>query len=179
MKKLTVLITVGLLVAGAVPAYAGITNKDLDADFGFRIVLQYAHNDLSRADGANASTSIPVAGRPDTSAADQNNNEYVMPFSGRVVGISAASNAALTAGSASFDVTINGTANTTARVALNQQLSSSQRNYTNLIDRFSNSTDITFSAGDRIGVVMTAERGVAPTTADVVVTVVVEQEVVE
>src|SRR3990167_4193567 len=192
IKRLAVLIAVGLC-AWSGEAFAGVTNTDLEVNFGFRVVLQYAHSDIAASDGT---TNIPIAGTRDTSAGDQANVEYVMPFSGRIIGISAASNAELTAGLAHLQISVNGVNVTGAtEIANNDSVRASlgsvtgtsvvlkanegtstasttaQRAYSSFVDRFKKSSPYTFSAGDRIGVSMTTvAAGVgsrpSPTTAD-------------
>ena len=94
------------------------------------------------------------------------NTEYTMPYSGSVVAVSIASNAARTGGTATVDVTVNGTV-TGLQAALDG--TNTQYHYASQgadADRF--------SAGDRLGVKITTDGSWAPTTADVVVVVVVE-----
>ena len=190
MKKLmAVLALVGLGLVSVESAHAGVRNYDLEPNFGFRVALQYAHNDIAASDGT---ANIPIAGRPDTSAGDQANTEYVMPFAGRIIGYSVRSNAALTAGLAHFDIAVNGTNVTANQTSLtlksNEGTSTAstttQQAYLNLVDRTTRSTSISFAAGDRIGVSMRTEAGTvgarpSPTTADLVVTVIVDQNAQE
>ena len=176
------LLLVGLGMLLTSQARAAVQNDSLEADFGFRVALQYAHSDLAAADGGTPN--IPVAGTRDTSAATQANTEYTMPFSGRIIGLSATSNAALTAGSLHLRATVNGTeVGTSVGVTLsgNSGSTTTTTNYTNLVDRFTKSSPYTFAAGDRIGVSMKTTPGNAPTptTADIVVTVIVDQNAQE
>jgi len=85
--------------------------------------------------------------------------EYIMPWSGSVVGISAASNADYTGGVLTFNPTVNGTANTGLAAVLEDTV---QRD-TGVI----NSDIVNFTAGQRLGVKWTKSGTVAPTTTDV------------
>jgi hypothetical protein len=96
-----------------------------------------------------------------------------MPFSGQIIGIGVRSNAAYTRGASTFDITINGTKQG-QRVSLNQQVNS-QNSTASFVDRTTNRGSIAISAGDRIGVAMDSDV-IAPTGADVVVTVIVSQD---
>lgn len=89
--------------------------------------------------------------------------EYIMPFDGEIVSISARSNAAFTTGTVTFRPTIDGTAKTGCTVALS---SSAQGNYTN-----KPAGTISFTAGKRLGVDWTKSGTVDPTTNDVTITV--------
>lgn len=94
------------------------------------------------------------------------NTGFVMPFPGSIIGISIASNDARTAGTLTVDVTKNGTVtglqavldgtNTTTHYATQEA-----------------EADV-FDAGDLIGVKITTDGSWAPTTADIVVTVIVQ-----
>jgi len=94
------------------------------------------------------------------------NAEIVMPFAGSVLGIGVASNAARTGGTLAVDVTINGVA-----TGLQAQLDASNTQYHSATQP--KDTDA-FSAGARLGVKITTSADWAPTTADIVVTVIVE-----
>lgn len=179
LRRLTVLFAVGLFaLSGAGAALAGIQNDSLEADFGFRVALQFAHNNLSAGDGG--SPTIPIAGTRDTSAASQANTEYAMPFSGRILGIGAVSNTALTTGAAHFIVTVNSVEVANTGVALSAS-GSTTSNTRSLVDRFTKSSPYTFSAGDRIGVAMNTSppATIGPDTADIVVTVIVDQNALD
>ncbi len=84
--------------------------------------------------------------------------EYVMPWAGSIVGISAAQNAALSTGTLTFRPTINGTGNTGITTALS---SSAQRNYTK-----KPADTVKFAAGQRLGVDWTKSGTVSATTTD-------------
>lgn len=89
-------------------------------------------------------------------------NEYVFPWSGSIIGISAVSNAAFSTGTVTFRPTIAGTANTGLTVALSSsaQLATAKKAQ----------GAIPFAAGDKIGVDFTKSGTVSPTTNDVVIT---------
>ena len=94
------------------------------------------------------------------------NSEIVVPYAGSIVGITVASNAARTGGNLTVEATINGTG--TGLTAL-INVSDPQYRYTTQ----AKDTD-TFSAGDLLGVTISTANPWGPTTADVVVTVIVE-----
>lgn len=96
----------------------------------------------------------------------EGNTEVVMPFAGSVLGIGVASNAARTSGTLTVDVTVNGVA-----MGLEAQLDASNTQYHSATQ--AKDTD-DFNAGDRLGVKITTSADWAPTTADIVVTVIVE-----
>jgi len=174
MRKLTsVLVLFGLLWAMSGVANAAITNRNLDAGFEHHVVLQFGTEDI----GYDGGGEISLAGNPSATNTDQVLH-FVAPTAGTICAMSVRSNAALTAGWATFDVTINGTANTSGQVALMEAGSKAQSDYTSLVDRFSGKGSIAFNAGDRIGVRMrsqgaTTGSSVSPAAPDVVVGVVV------
>lgn len=89
-------------------------------------------------------------------------DEYVMPFDGEVVAVSASYSADLTAGTLAAEPTINGTG-----TALTADLSDTvQRDYSTQI-RGSDA----FVAGDRIGAEITTSGTFAPVTGDLAVVV--------
>lgn len=89
---------------------------------------------------------------------------YVMELDGSVIGITITSNEARTAGTITVDATINGTATGLQAVLDGTNI---QYHYATQLPE----TD-TFSAGDRLGVDLTSV-GWTPTSADIVVTVIV------
>lgn len=89
------------------------------------------------------------------------------PVAGSVIGVTVFSNAACTSGTLTADVTIAGTA-TGLQAVLNSTTATTFAVGTQAID-----TD-TFTAGQAIGVKVTTNSVFAPTTADVVVSVIVE-----
>lgn len=96
-----------------------------------------------------------------TAIASLGGNEYVLPFAGSIVGISAAINADLTTGTVTFRPTINGTASTVVTTAVtNGTQYSSAKKDTNVVP---------FAAGARLGVDFTKSGTVNPTTADGVI----------
>jgi len=94
------------------------------------------------------------------------NTEIVMPYAGSVLAISIASNAARAGGTLTVDVTINGVA--TGLQAVLDATNTTYHRATQAKD-----TD-TFAAGDRLGVKITTDASWTPTTADIVVAVLVE-----
>ncbi|NIT59330.1 MAG: hypothetical protein GWN00_24840 [Aliifodinibius sp.] len=93
------------------------------------------------------------------------NSEYTMELDGSVIGIAIASNAARTAGTLTVDATVNGTA-TSLQAILDG--SNTTYHYATQLPEAD-----TFSAGDRLGVDITTDGSWTPTTADIVVTVIV------
>ena len=102
-------------------------------------------------------TNIPDAAGT-ANGVEPTTTEYVMPWAGSVVGISAGLNAALSGGTLTFRPTINGTANTGLTVALS---GSAQRASAN-----KPADTVNFSAGQRLGVDWTKSGTVNPTTTD-------------
>ena len=94
------------------------------------------------------------------------NTEVVMPYAGSIIGISVASNEARSAGTLTVDATKDGTA-----TGLQAVLDDDPNQYAYATQ--AKDTD-TFTAGQRIGVKITTDGDWAPTTADIVVTVIVE-----
>lgn len=108
---------------------------------------------------------MPVMGNPDVDGG-QSTYYYTMPFAGNVLGISVYSNAAQTAGYASFYVTVNDVSTgLVAGVDLNNNTQTHQSTQAGSND--------TFSAGDRVGIDVRTDSGHAPATSDFVVTVIV------
>jgi len=99
----------------------------------------------------------------------------IMPYSGSILAIGVVSNADWTAGTFSVEVfkqtgTLNASlTNTKSGLAATLDTTNKMRNYTVQ----AKDTD-TFSAGDRIGVMITTNGSWTPTTADILVTVIVE-----
>ena len=99
----------------------------------------------------------------------------IMPYSGSILAIGVVSNADWTAGTFSVEVfkqtgTLNASlTNTKSGLAATLDTTNKMRNYT------VQAKDIdTFSAGDRIGVMITTSALWTPVTADILVTVIVE-----
>lgn len=132
------------------------TDGDIKGVGGFKTAFCFMQQDVAAEQSAVA---IPVLGL----AA---NTEIVLPFSGSVIGIAVASNDARTAGSLTVDVTVNGTA-----TGLQAALDGSNTQYHSATQ--AKDTDA-FAAGARLGVKITTSADWAPTTADIVVTVVIE-----
>lgn len=88
--------------------------------------------------------------------------EYVMPYSGSIIGFTASQNAALTTGTLVFQPTINGSLcpalPDAASIRTNQQRSS----YTQEAEK----ANYTFTAGQRLGVMYTASDTINATTTD-------------
>lgn len=94
------------------------------------------------------------------------NTEYVMAFPGSIIGISIAANAARSAGTLTVDATKNGTV-TGLQAVLDG--TNTQYHYAS-----QDAESDVFVAGDRLGVKITTTGAWAPTTADIVVTVIVQ-----
>lgn len=101
-------------------------------------------------------TNIPV---------NSDNDEYVMPWNGHIVGISAALNAAMTAGVVTIKPAINGTEDADAQI----QLKTGSFQYVS--DSWDRVGETDFSAGNRLSVVYDSDGDVEANTVDVVVTV--------
>ena len=94
------------------------------------------------------------------------NTEYCMPWDGSVIGISVMSNEARTGGTLEVEVTLNGAA-TGLKVGLDSTYT------TRKATTQAKDTDV-FGIWARLGVIITTSADWAPTTADIVVTVIVE-----
>ena len=196
MKKL-ILVTLFLvaLFVLTTPLFALMTTENVDKDkFDYEVAFTFATSDMGTSYTAQE---IPVS----QTTSMLNNFYYVVPRDGSIVGISVAGNIVLGAGAATFDVTINGTVTgvqtvieySPVRTALGNsgasgsqyaymrqdraetassqgfRQSSDKSDYHNVDNPFGRATPV--SAGDRIGVKVTTNSGLSPTTADYVVTV--------
>ncbi len=129
---------------------------DIKGVGGFKQPFLFKQDNCAAAQSA---VPIEIAGQPNLA-------EIVMPFAGSVVGISVISSEARTAGTLAVDATVNGTATglqATLDAGNPQSHSATQAKDTDA-----------FNAGDRLGVKITTSADWAPTTADIVVTVIVE-----
>ena len=148
------------VIGGSTPAAGSFTTLsatgDVDAAGGYRVPFGFGQADVAASQTAVA---LDVQGTP-------GNTEYVMPFAGSIVGISVASNALRTGGTATLEPTVNGTG-----VGLTTQINAGNTLYNSSTQ--AKDTD-TFSAGDRVSVLVTTDGTWAPTTADFVITVIVE-----
>ena len=194
MRKL--ILTSLLVLTLCFPAYALLVTDNVDRDnFQYEIPYQFATTDL----GASlTAVTFSVSGLAGSGTAA--NPNYVIPRSGRIVGIAVSGNAAITAGGATFDVTINGTVTgvqtvieSPARSAVGNTGSSGTQFAYMRQDRadtaasrgFKASDDsanfhnadnpfgkaTALSAGNRVGVRVTTSSTLSPTTIDYVVTV--------
>ena len=122
--------------------------------------LPVSHHFMQQNVAASQSAvAIPVLGLA-------GNTEIVMPKPGSVVGISIASNEVRTGGTLTVDITINGAAPGLQAVL---DGTNTQYHYATQDRRLD-----AFVAGDRLGVKITTDAGWLPTTADIVVMVLVE-----
>jgi len=118
MKKLRFLLVIAILCLCASPAYALIRTRNVDVDdagtgdskFDYKVAYVFATGDVA---ASTSLTDVPVP----MAYVKQQSFYYAMPFKGTIVGVSIASKEALTTGSATVDVTINGTV-TGVRTAL-------------------------------------------------------------
>lgn len=191
MRRLAVMLAIFSLFP--VNAFALLVTDNVDkTEFKYEVGYRFATSDLQ---ASLTAAEIPVI--PD---ATQHNFYYVVPRDGRVVGISVAGNNALSAGGATFDVTINGTVTgiqtvieSPARTALGESGSSgtqfaymrqdraqtaSVRGFRSAIDTTSkHDTDNPYgratpiTAGNRIGVRVTTSSTWSPATLDYIVTI--------
>lgn len=95
-------------------------------------------------------------------SSDTDNDEYVMPFDGRIVAVSAEVSAAATAGSLTVGATIDGTEETSPTLSITTA--------TEAYDRAARDT-APFSAGDRVGAEITTDASWDGTTSDLAVVV--------
>ena len=198
MKRiLCIFLSITFLLIVTPSAFALIRTRNVDIDdggFGYKVSYQFATTDVG---GGQTAIELP------TDATINNQYYYTMPFKGSIVGISIASNTAITRGSVTADVTING-AVTGVRTALDggatakwsrsgQVADHRQFNYntilfdTDIPDDFGGGTHDTIhpygkatalTAGDRIGVKLTTSTGAGsllPGTAEMNITVMVLQ----
>jgi len=130
--------------------------KDIEADGGFKNSFNFQQIDVAAGQTSVAIDVLGLAG----------NTEYTLPYDGSIVAISIASNAARTGGTLTVKPTVNGVEQTLAATL----------DATNTTYHYATQAKDaeTFSAGDRLGVKITTDATWAPTTADIVVTVVIE-----
>lgn len=99
----------------------------------------------------------------------------VMPAAGYIVGLAVESNAARTAGTADFRPSVAGTA-VSGAAATDLQAILDATNTTRVTSRATVRNVATFTAGQRVGVVVTTDGTWAPITADILVTLFVGLE---
>ena len=196
MKKLFLLSLFLLFLCS--PAFALLVTDNVDRDkFQYEIGYTFSTDDI----GASK-TAIEI---PNVHGTSQFNFYYVIPRDARIVGMSTAGSQVCTVGSATFDVTINGTVTGiqnvvdegASRSAVgNSGSTGSQYSYIrqdraeDIVSRgfrpADDKTDIhdttypygkatPLSAGNRIGVKVTTSSNFTPTNADYVITVYVLQ----
>ena len=129
---------------------------DIYAAGGYKNSFNFMQSDVT---AGQTSVSLNVLGLT-------GNSEYVLPCAGSVIGISVASNEARTAGTLTVDATVNG-------IATGLQAALDAANTTYYSSTQNVNTDA-FSTGDRLGIVITTSADWAPTTADIVITAVIE-----
>lgn len=129
---------------------------DIEASGGFKQGYGFMQVDVAASQSAVALDVLGLVG----------NTEVVMLYAGSILGIAISGNVARTAGTLTVDVTKNGVA-----TGLQAVLDGSNAQYHSATQ--AKDTD-TFAAGDRLGVDITTDGSWAPTTADIVVVVVVE-----
>lgn len=184
------------------PASAAIRTRNVDFNdegFQYKVPYQFATEDV----GENVTeTAIPAAAAVRNTPADQ--YYYAVPYKGNIIGIAIASNTAITAYSVTADVTINGcvtgvrtTLNSgqTAKISSSGEVASHSQSNCNTLDLISGVPDESppnwgggaydsyhpygratpLVAGDRIGVKITTDNGMRPTSADINVTVFILQ----
>jgi hypothetical protein len=108
-----------------------------------------------------SATNVPDAAGNAVSI-ESGTNDYVAPYNGSVVAISANQNAELTTGVVTFRPTIDGTADT--------NLTTSVQNGTQTNYAVTDGRVIQFTAGSKIGVDFTKSGTVDPVTTDVAIT---------
>lgn len=132
---------------------------------GSRKAVQVLH--FSKTNIANANGTLQ------TLQAD--NDEYVMPVAGAIIGFTGALNATLTTGSLVFQPTINGSLCPALPDAASLRTNQQRSNY--MQDAWRN--NYIFSAGQRLGVMWRKADTVNPTTADAACLLVVLLDQVE
>lgn len=191
MKKL---ILASLFAIGLCPsAFALLVTDNVDKDsFQYEVPYSFATNNLAASQTA---VEFPI-----TAGAVQNNYYWTVPRSGKIVGIAVSGNNAVTAGGATFDITINGNVTgiqtvieSPARSAAGNTGSSGTQYAYMRQDRSETAASRGFkvsspsadrhdadnpygratplSAGNRVGVKVTTNSAFTPTTIDYVVTV--------
>ena len=133
-----------------------VVENDIYAAGGYKNSFNFTQSDVAVSQTAVVIDVLGLSG----------NTEYTLPYAGSITGISISSNGARTAGTLTVDATVDGTVSGLQAVldATNTQYHSTTQGV---------NTD-TFSAGNRLGVKITTSADWAPTTADIVVTVVIE-----
>jgi len=121
------------------------------------IPLTFTQDDVAASQSAVAMNTHAVAG------AELTTTEYLMPFPGWVVGISARHTAARTGGSCTADATIDGTATGLQAVL---DATNTQSHYSIQETELDH-----FTANQRIGVKITTDAPWAPTNEDLIVVV--------
>jgi len=104
MRKFMLILVITLLIVPS--AHARIRTNNVDAEdygsgdskFDYKVSYVFATKNITQGNGMTVSID----------ATETSNTAYAMPFKGNIVGISIASSAALTKGSATAEVTING-----------------------------------------------------------------------
>lgn len=191
MKKLILASLFALGLCSSVFALLVTDNVDKDS-FQYEVAYRFTTADLAASQTA---AEVPVI-----SGAVQHNFYYTIPRSGKIVGIAVSGNAEITAGGATFDITINGNVTgvqtvieSPARSAVGNTGSSGPQYAYMRQDRAETAASGGFrasgstadkhnadnpygratplSAGNRVGVKVTTNSSFAPTTIDYVVTV--------
>ena len=145
-----------------------VTRFNRIAAGGMKVPLFFTQVGVAASQNAVALKLIDTAwdaGTTDASFDAPANTEVVMPLSGSIIGVSVASTAARTAGTLTVEVTKNGSG-----TGLQAQLNATDTQYAYATQELDEDT---FDAGDRIGVKITTSADWAPTTADIVVMVLV------
>jgi hypothetical protein len=133
------------------------SSNDISAPGGFKMPFSFSQTDVTVSQTAIGLNVL------------SNGNSFTFPmgYSGSVVGIAVTTNDPRTAGTLTVEATVNGTGT----------------GLTAALDGTNTTTDVTtqakdadaFAAGNLLGAIITTDAGWAPTTADIVVTVYVEQ----
>ena len=204
MKKMLCLFLVIAFCLVVSQADAKIKNPNVDikeGGFQYKVAYHFATQDIAASLSA---TEIPIVGGIEALGPIQTTGSslyYTMPFKGRIVAISIAANAALTGGSATAEVTINGQLTgvrtavdyngTSLRQTSGEKTAHAQWNYRTIEydnDRPDNwgggqhtANDYDYgkatqlAAGDRIGAKLSTDANFTVANTDFVVTVIVLQ----
>jgi hypothetical protein len=145
------------LTQHASPQFAGLMlTGDISGAGGFKQPFSFMQSDVAKNQTGVAIDVLGLSG----------STEVVMPYAGSVIGISIASNEARSGGTLTVDAAVNGLA-----TGLQAQLGETYAQYHSATQAKDTNA---FSAGDRLGVKITTDNSWTPTTADIVVVVIVE-----
>lgn len=199
MKKICFLLVITLMFVCVSPAFALIRTRNVEVDdygtgeskFAYKVAYQFPTSDVTKS---ATSINLPIDGTI------TNQYYYGMPFKGTIVGVSITSNADLSAGSVTADVTVNGTV-TGVRTSLDAGCNTREYRSGIVVDHSQyNAQTISYDdtsppdwgggfhdsnhqygkatpleVGDQLGVQLSTSVDLAAQTAEMVITVIVLQ----